>query len=793
LENSIENKNPRISNLNKDFDLDIMLAVLKRNWLVLPMLVLMAFTFSYLYLRYTKPLYQSKAIIQRSSQDEGKRVLDIQGFDHEDNLSEDVELLKSTFLLERALKNLNLTISYFAEGDILTEEKYLFSPYHITLLELRDSSLIGKPIHVVKRGDEYFIDIYETNDNDLIKIVPNETISNDYFSLIFKINNLSEFERSISENELYFVFNNYKNLTRSLHGSLNVYTLNPDARTIEVSFASNNPRLATDVVASLINTFFQYDLEKKSESSANILDFIDSQLDTVFHLLKESEHKIQNFKDSSKINNPELFAQNMMSRIHELQGQLLNVDFDYELIKEVRKKVELSDRIEIYNVIPAVSATPYEGMLVNELTKLHDLLVQKEDASYVFTESSDQYKKIHRSIESQNKNVFRIIESLNDQFNYKRKSLQEKIFALEVQLYDVPSKEMELSRLNRMFNLNEKYYTLLIEKKTQYAISKAGYTMDNMVLLAPTDAVLISPNKTITFVGSFVLSVFLGLIYLLVRYITFNDIHNPDELKKILPSYVGFLGMLPKVDTGNKNSTLVVHQQPKSALAESYRHIRSNLQFILKDNQSNVIAVSSSISGEGKTFVALNLAGIFAMMEKKVLVIDLDLRKPKVHHGFNVTNDTGMSTVLAGKTDWKTCVNKSELEGLDFITAGPIPPNPSELIIGGRLEKVIAEFKQSYDLIVIDNPPVGIVSDGIGVLNKADCPIYILRANYSKRMFVHRIKDLIDTQKVPKLFVLLNSVDSSKTGYGYAYGYSYGDYYTDENFGKKPWYKFWKK
>jgi len=233
--------------------------------------------------------------------------------------------------------------------------------------------------------------------------------------------------------------------------------------------------------------------------------------------------------------------------------------------------------------------------------------------------------------------------------------------------------------------------------------------------------------------------------------------------------------------------------QPKSALAESYRHIRSNLQFILDDTKPNVIAVSSSISGEGKTFVALNLAGIFAMMGKKVLIIDLDLRKPKIHHGFNVPNAVGMSTILADKSDWKTCINKSELEGLDFITAGPIPPNPSELIIGGRLEKVIAEFKNVYDLIVIDNPPVGIVSDGIGVLNRADCPIYVLRANYSKRMFVHRVVDLIETKKIPKLFVLLNSVDSSKTGYGYAYGYSYGEYYNDENFGRKPWYKFWKK
>lgn len=756
-------------------------------------MLFLALTFSFLYLRYTKPLYQSSAVIQRSATDEGKRILEIEGFEQENKLSEDVELLKSTFLLEKALKNLNLNVSYFSEGDILTEEKYLFSPYHITLLELKDSSLIGRRIDVTRNNELIKLSFDHLGKKQQFEFLPGTEVNNNFFRLIFKINDELTLSQNLSENNLYFTFNDYGILTSALHPSLNVYALNEEARTIEVKFASNNPRLATDVVSTLIRTFFEYDLEKKSESSASILDFIDSQLDTVFTQLKDSENKIQNFKDSSKINNPELYSQNMMNRINELQTQIMSVDFDFELMKEVERSVEESDRIEIFNVIPAIIGTPYENILVDELTKLHDLLVQKEDASYIITESTDQYKKIVRNIDTQNKNIYRIIESLTSQLSYKRKNLQDKLMGLEAQLYDVPATEMELSRLNRMFNLNEKYYTLLIEKKTQYAISKAGFTMDNMVLQAPTEAVLISPNKTLTFAGSMILAVLLSFVFLLIRYITFNDIHNPDELKKLLPSYIGFLGMLPRVVMPAKNSTLIVHLQPKSALAESYRHIRSNLHFILDENNKNVVAVSSSISGEGKTFVTVNLGGIFAMMGKKVLVIDLDLRKPKVHHAFGSINNNGMSSVLAEKTDWRTCINKSEIEGLDFITAGPIPPNPSELIIGGRLEKIIEEFKTQYDMILIDNPPVGIVSDGIGVLSKADCPIYVLRANYSKRMFVHRITDLIESNKVPKLFVLLNSVDSTKTGYGYAYGYSYGDYYTDENFGKKKWWKILKK
>src|SRR5690606_9223285 len=184
-------------------------------------------------------------------------------------------------------------------------------------------------IHVNSNNEDLTISFLANNVSQTINVVPNQQIDNEFFNLIFKINNEAQFYTSLGENELYFVINDYKALTRSLHSSLNVYTLSQDAKTIEVSFASNNPRLATDVVSSVINTFFLYDLEKKSESSASILDFIDTQLDTVFLQLKDSESKIQNFKDSSKINNPTLFTQNVMDRVNELQLQLMTVDFDF--------------------------------------------------------------------------------------------------------------------------------------------------------------------------------------------------------------------------------------------------------------------------------------------------------------------------------------------------------------------------------------------------------------------------------------------------------------------------------
>lgn len=779
--------------INKEFDADILGVVIRKHWLIFPILLGLALSSGYIYLRYTKPVYSSSAIIQRSSQDEGKRILDIESFENEGSLSGDVELLRSTFLLEKALRNLNLNISYYSEGEILTEEKYLMSSYHITLLEIIDSSLVGVPIHIQESGTGLELSFTKGNQVLSYEIRQDELLETPYFSLIFKISDQERLNNSLSENNLYFVMNNYTALTNRLHPDLKVYILNPEAKTIQISFESNNSRLATDIVSSLIETFFQYDLDKKSQSSANILNFINDQLDTAFIQLKESEIKIQSFKDSSRVNDPALFAQRIVQQTTELQSQLLVVDMDFELISEVEHTVDKTDRIEIYRIIPAISGTNFENALVGELTNLHDLLVSKEDISYDVTANNDIIKKLDRKIEAKTENIKRSILTVKEQLRFKRAGLQDRIYRLEAELYGVPKKEMELSRLNRMFNLNEKYYSLLIEKKTQYSISKAGYTIDNMVLQAPSSAGLISPNGKLIYTGLIVMSIFIGLIYLLFRYIRFNDIQNPEELKKILPTSVGFLGIIPKVVTDNKNSTLIVHKEPKSALAESCRHIRSNMQFILDESKSSVVAVSSSVSGEGKTFVALNLAGIFALSGKKVLVLDLDLRKPKVHHGFGVQNTEGMSAIFAGKVNWKECVHQSEIDGLSYITAGAIPPNPSELIIRGNLDELLLEFKQEFDLILIDNPPVGIVSDGVIIMNKADCPIYVFRSNYSKRVFADRVGELIKSNMVAKLFVVLNGVDIKRKGYGYGYGYGYGDYYENAENPKRGFFARFKR
>jgi capsular exopolysaccharide synthesis family protein len=274
--------------------------------------------------------------------------------------------------------------------------------------------------------------------------------------------------------------------------------------------------------------------------------------------------------------------------------------------------------------------------------------------------------------------------------------------------------------------------------------------------------------------------IILGLGVMLIKYLTFNEINLIEDLVKLLPSKASILGGVPLYNSGMEFSQLVVGDAPKSMLSESMRKIRTNLSYIHRDYKT--IAVTSSISGEGKTFVSLNLAGIIAMSGKKTILLDLDLRKPKIHLGLGVSNDAGMSSLISKQFELKECIKESKIENLFFITAGPIPPNPSELLLSDRFKDIIDELKTQFDVIIMDNPPIGLVSDGIKILTDADIPIYVFKSHFSKRIFAHRVKELFDMNQLTKLNVILNGINSHRrSNYGYGYGYGYGNGYYDES------------
>jgi capsular exopolysaccharide synthesis family protein len=325
-------------------------------------------------------------------------------------------------------------------------------------------------------------------------------------------------------------------------------------------------------------------------------------------------------------------------------------------------------------------------------------------------------------------------------------------------------------------------YTQAFDKKIEFEIAKAATVPSFRVLSPPAiSKTPIYPIKSSVYSYGLGLAFVLSIILVIIQYFLHNTIDNLGELEK--GTIAPVLGYVPKFMKGKLEfSSLVVDKSPKGPITEALRTIRTNIEFLLPNKNKRVISVTSTISGEGKTFVSINLAGVIALSGQKVVIIDLDMRKPKIHKAFNDENNKGVSTILIGKNEIKECVKPTDIESLYYIPSGPIPPNPSELIISKEFEVFLEKLKNDFDTIILDSPPVGLVTDGVLIMKNVDLPIYVIRAEFSKKGFEKNVNRLIFKNNFKKLSVILNDFSNlSGYGYGYKYGYGYGyGYYSDE-------------
>lgn len=778
--------------INKGYNPYLLRAVLRKFWYLPFVTILIFLTGAFLYLRYTKEVFKSSAIVQIEKKDQGKEILEIENLAQEANISSEIELLRSELLFQQAINRLNLNVSVFSKGKILTEELYHSDVISIIPYELRDSSICNIPINLIEKGNKIELSYQFKGKQKKISCKPNTRTKNEDFDIEIKISNLTEFRDLQSENQLFFTFNEKVSLYKRLYSGLEIAPADEKAQTVLITYKSNNPIMCKDIVENLTVSFFEYDQQIQTKSSENVLNFINQQLDSIATELKFSKDSLTRFQKATKLSDPEVDSKDLNDNIKQVSEKLFDLENEINTLKLVNSRIKSDpNRVEIYKLLPEMLGKSFESSLSKQIQDLYDLLEKKEDLLFEVTEENAVIKdvnlKINNKIIAIRRSVAVILERLYD----NEKLLRSKLSGYETDFFNIPDKRTEYNRLRSTQELNEKYYSLLAEKKVLYSISNAGFSSNNRVLSAPEiPNAPISPNRKMVYGGFLFVGLLIGLTYLAFKYFTFNEINNAEELKMLLPDKANILGSVPITKRSMDFSQIIVHESPKSMLSEALRHIRANMSFVNKNAQT--IAISSSISGEGKTFIALNLAAIIAMSGKKTVVIDLDLRKPKVHLGFNVNNENGMSNLIVNQVSLLECIHRSEIENLDYITAGPIPPNPSELILSRDFQSILEKIKSMYEVIIIDNPPVGLVSDGVQILASADIPIYVFKAHYSKRVFAERVKELFEVQQLSSLNVILNGTVPGRGGYGYDYGYNYGygygygsGYYYEEKGNKK--------
>jgi capsular exopolysaccharide synthesis family protein len=770
----------KISPINEEFDFKLLVTIARKNTMWFALFLMTSVVSAMLILRYTAPVYEATSVIQLSEQDNARGILNNAQFNRfnetNNKLASSIELMRSRVIVERALLRLPLQVSYYSKGEILTNELYTQSPFRVET-RIKDSSIIGQPIFIdflTKNSFKLFLKSTAIESLQSKTFKDNEWIITPAADFKISINDyatIQALQQELSKDAFYFKLNDLTGLAAQIIKELNITPLNTEARTIQIKLKDKNQAKATDIVNGIAREFNKYDLEKNSEVADKILDFIDNTIASIDIELSNSENSLERFKKENKIVSPDASATSIMRQLDELQTEMYAFDHELNLLSKIRKDVNTNN--EISKFLLSLSGRSENNQILDQLARLQELIDQRDQIRLQATENSEIYKSVLVRLKSQQELLNRILLNEEASLQSRREIRLKEIRTIEAKLGKIPQQQAEYGRLQRLFSINEKFYSLLLEKKAEFSITRAGYVPQHIVLVeANLNAPPVSPNRALIISACLIVGFLAGFILIITRYLLYNEINALEEIGQYTDA--ALLGIIPKYKREIPISQLLVDKNPKSVISEAFRSVRTNLQFISNDAGAKTIAVTSTISGEGKTFNAINLAGVIAFSGLKVVILDLDMRKPKIHLGFNVENNHGMSTLLIGKDTPEKCILKSSLSNLDFITAGPIPPNPAELIISPRMEQLLSYLKDIYDIIIVDLPPVGIVSDGIPIMQKCDYPLYILRANYSRKMFIAQINKLITENKVKNLSVILNGVEMSRLKYGYGYGYSYG-------------------
>lgn len=772
-------KTKKIPSFNDTFDIGKLWIVIKRNLWIYALIIVATIVGAKLYLRYTIPLYETNSIIQINTEErENSQIVDLTNTYGQSSLTNLIELIRSSEFLKRTLQQLNLYTNYYAEGRFVTSELYKKSPFFVEIENIQDN-LYNKKIYVSYSTETNLVTIsYEISKGNVysVEILKNEWSEINGCKIYVNIVSPDSFQDKNTKH--YFVRFNDSEAFSNQFAYLDVSILSSAANTIQVKYTSENAQKASDIVNTICENFLAYNVEKKQERAEKILQFINEQLEIVYTQLTESEQQLEQFKKDNKItgnilDNNTRFA-SPSQEINKYQNQI-------QTLNRVNRQIANGENFDIMSAISTLSGTSSESMILNFLNGIQQLQKQREQLLMTLTPDNHKIKVIDQQIEEQKTHLADIIDITN-------RKLRNDIAALEKlnQNTETSFNETELTKLKRIHDVHQNFYNQLVEKRAEYLISKAGYVTNNLILQKSSVpeypiSPIVSHIITLCIIGCLLII----LMITTICYLLFNQITSINDITKYTNAPIS--GVIPVSNSSDKIHRFVVENKPDSVITEAFRTLRSNLEFLHQSkDDSKIIAVTSTISGEGKTFIAINLGGVFALSGKKVILLDLDLRKPKVHLSFNAHNHSGMSTILIGQDSYKDCIIKTDFETFDIISSGPTPPNPAELANSKAFDNLLEELKQEYDIIIIDTPPIGIVSDAIFSFQRADLPIYVSRANYSKRMFINNINYLHEQHSIKNLSVILNgiSIVSSKYGYGYSgYGYGYSGYGYGYGFG----------
>jgi len=512
--------------------------------------------------------------------------------------------------------------------------------------------------------------------------------------------------------------------------------------------------------------YLENSISVQKEINENTLAFIDGQLKEVEDILNGVESNLEQFQRSRNAVNPEgeqgVYLQQKVdfeTQRAQLGIRLRSLDYLYE---------QLTSGTDGGAISPALLGDAPDPAMGAAFTELSALQQRKTNLLFSNTPSSPVVKEVEAQLSIARQNLISIVMNMRRNVTVQINSLSSQLGQFQGAMNQMPSTIRGLVNINRKVEINEKIYLFLLETRAQTVIEKAGIVADKSILEPAISTGLERPLQQKILLGGVAVGLVLSFLLIFLKSIFYNFIHTKDDLTEL--TTLPIICVIGKSKDA-KTDYLVVDKFPQSLTSEAYRVVRTNLSYFSPKANSKVVLFTSSVASEGKTFNAINTGTILAKTKKKVVLVDLDLHKPKQANAFNLMNDVGVTSYLVGKSRLSEIIKETPIENLQVILTGPRTPNASELILDPMLEEMINELKTMYDYVILDTPPVGLLSDALALMKFSDLNVYVLKAGFSKKDFVDIAHQIVEKNNVKHLVFLLNNVNVKNIPAGYGGGY----------------------
>lgn len=792
------------------FDFKIIYTTLILNWQWFVLSLIICLSAAAIMLRYTTPMYQSYAkLLIKDDNNGGRRggrsyiansstlgmMTNTEGLDNE------MEILKSTALATEAVKQLKLYTVYTLEGHIKDHLLYKNQPVNVDL-DVAHIETLKRPISLVIDKDENgklhvtgtYTYVPEDPDkpsktyaiNRTFDVLPARIITS-VGIITFTTNTLSPMPND--RNELVTIYPP-KMIAGKYSGALTVNQLSKSTSIASLTLTDEMPQRANDYLKQLVFSYNMQANEDKNEIAMRTEQFINSRLEKINTELGATEGSLEATKRQYKIVNPEATGALGFTNTDQFTQKLADMDMQIELLRSLQQY--MNEPSNKYQTLPSNVGLndAAASTLINDYNKI---VMERNRLLRSANENSPTITPLTAQLDDLSSSIRRAMTQVQRNAQIQRNSILQEYNRYSSMIYSSPEQERVLNQIGRQQEVKSGLYLMLLQKREENSISLAATADKGKLIDDPVSLGQISPKKSIILLIALVIGLAIPAIVLfLINFFRYKIEGHEDVARLTTLPIIGDVAIAS--ETAKTKADIVVHENQNNVMEEVFRSIRSNIQFMLKEDQK-VIMFTSTTSGEGKTFTAANLAVSFALLGKKVLVMGLDIRKPRLTNLFELKDkNIGITNLLVhdNPTHEDICaniLNSGVNRNLDIMPAGPIPPNPAELVSRESLDNIFATLRKEYDYIIVDTAPVGLVTDTLMIARVADLTVYMCRADYTPKSSFEFINSLSAQKKLPQVSIVINGIDMSKKKYGYYYGYGkygkYGRYGKSGSYGSK--------